>query len=389
MCRSAARRSGQSSLIALIALPVLFGMLVLLLTVFRTRDSLIELRNGGVAASLAGAEELVHDAFLTNRPELILPVIENAGRTTGEVARQNFVSGKRLEFRWDKAGVSPDISFGVMDQAVGGQFVKVHSDSPSTEWGLVNAIEVTARQPGKPSVFTRVTAVLDQAVIGFRPFEGKPAPVMPVALYRTTDQEGHAGWEEACRTGEDSWAFDQNHKRFSPGHDHLSEVRVRIGRQLATSSGEVCGFPLAIGIESPGEAVEQVRTGLTVDSLSKPGYDGELNLGAETARPIDGDPDLFTADSTDAVERVLLDLAAVGEPRIWPLFSRFDEDGRAELTGFAAARVVTVTRDRGGFVVTLQPCVLASPTAITDPGRLDRNGLPVGNRTVVKVRLAG
>jgi hypothetical protein len=400
MPRRFTRRTGQTSLAALVALPLMLGVLVLVLVLYRTRDSLIELRNAGVAASLAGVEELADDDMLTDRPDRVRPIFNRARRAAADVAHQNIVDGRRVELRDDDSDRDGhdhghrdrhgdrDLTFGTLDRAVGGHFEPFDPRSPASEWGKVNAIEVTVRQPGKPSTFTRVTAVLDSAVIGFRPWDGKPAPVVPVALFADADDE-HAGWNDSCRTGRDRWTFDSEHKRFVPGSDGLPEVRVVVGRQPRGRSDDVCGFPLEIGSGRGRDAVQQVRTGLTTEMLSGHRFDGEFKLRDGNVLHLGGDPDLFDGRREDDAERAFR--AIVGEPRVWPLFSEFDDDGRAVLIGFTAARVVKVETDgrTRGIALTLQPCVLATPTALTDPGRCDRHGKPVGNRTVVKVRLAG
>lgn len=384
MRHSSAQRTGQSSVIALIALPLLLGVLLLVLVLFRTRDSLIELRNAGVAASLAGCEDLVDDDLLCDQADRIRPVLDRAGRSAAEVAHRNLVGGRRLEL------LPNDVTFGTLDRAVGGQFTRFDSHAMNAHWGQVNAVEVTVRQPGKPDVFTRVTAVLDRAVIGFKPWDEKPAPVVPVALFADRDND-HAGWNDECRSNRDRFLFDRDEKRFKPGNDGRPEIRVRVGRQPNGRSDDVCGFPLIIGSGGTTAAIEQVRSGLTTNTLAGPAFNGEFKLPEENAHPHGGSPDLFDGGPDDEAERAFQALVAVGEPRVWPLFSRFDDHGRAILTGFTAARVVAVERERGtrGLVLTLQPAVLATPTAVTDPGRCDRQGRPIGDRTVVKVRLAG
>ena len=374
-----APRVGQSSVIALVALPLLLGLLLLVLLLFRTRDCMIELRNAGVAASLAGCEDLADDDLLGHQPDRIRSVLDRAARSAAEVAHRNTIAGRRPELTPD------DVTFGTLDRAVGGQFVPLHPNASTTDLSLVNAIEVTVRQPGKSEVFTRVTALLDRSVIGFRPWSEKSAPVVPVALHADTDAEDHFGWNDSChRTDHDEWAFDRDQKRFVPGKDGLPEIRVRVGRQPTGRSEEVCGFPLVIGSSTPAESVDQIRSGLSTEILTSPGLNGEFKLSEGASQPIGGIPDLFEGRMRDSAEQAFRALMLVGEPRAWPLFSGFDDDGRAVLIGFTAARVVAVERiSEGGLILTLQPALLATPTAITDPAR------PSGGRNVVKVRLAG
>jgi len=93
------RRPGQSSLFALIALPVMLGALVLVLMLVRQRDTTTELRNAAVAAALAAADELADDALLTDDPDRIRPLFDRASATASAVGQKNLVEGKRLALR--------------------------------------------------------------------------------------------------------------------------------------------------------------------------------------------------------------------------------------------------------------------------------------------------
>lgn len=403
MLRPSARRPGQSGLFALIAVPVLLGVLLLLVFLFRTRDSLIELRNGGVAAALAGADELVDDARLTGDPDRLRPVFARARRSAAEVARHNFVEGKPLDLcldegeKKDRGRDCGEAVLGTLDRAVGGLFAPFRPNANTPGWGRVNAVQVTVRQPGKPTVFTTVVGVLDDAVVGFRPWDDKPAPVMPVALYDGREDD-HPTWREAVKRAADQWAFDRERNRFVPGRDGIPEVRVRVGRLKDKHAAEACGLPLVIGGGQPRRAVEQVLVGLTERCLAAD--DGEFRLGDDLTRLQPANPDLLAADDGGPAEAAFR--SAIGRPRVWPVFGGVDDHGRAILTGFTGARVVSVEREAGGgLLLVLQPAVVASPTAVTytepsdrrekhgkddPPGKPDR---PAGDRTVVKVRLAG
>ncbi len=428
MLRPSARRPGQSGLFALIAIPVLLGVLLLLVFLFRTRDSLIELRNGGVAAALAGTDELVDDARLTADPDRLRPVFARARRSAADVARRNFVDGCPLELCVEddddnkkKGRGKPDrddrdrdrkrdcgeVVLGHLDKALGGHFEPFRPDSPKPAWGRVNAVEMTVRQPGKPGVFTKVVGVLDDAVVGFRPWDDKPAPVMPVALFDGRNDgrdDDLPTWRQAVKRADDDWAFDRERGRFVKGHDGIPEVRVRVGRLKDKHAPEACGLPLVIGGGQPRRALEQVMIGLTERCLAAD--DGEFRLGDDLTRPQPANPDLFADDDGGPAEAAFR--SAIGKPRVWPVFGGIDDHGRATLTGFTGARVVSVEREKGGgLLLVLQPAVVASPTAITftEPSdrrekhgkddkddkddKHDKHDRPTGDRTVVKVRLAG
>jgi hypothetical protein len=393
------RRGGQTSLAALIVLPMMLGILFLTLYLFRTRDSLTELRNAGVATSLAAVEALADDDLLTDRPDRIRPLLDRAAQNALVVSRMNLVEGRRVEIKLPdadgKSKAKSDVVFGTLPRAVGGKFARFDADKASpVDWGQLNAVELTIRQPEKSAVFTTVTAVLDRAVIGFRPWGDKPSPLAPIALYDGADNE-FVRWSDALVNSPDEMRRSPG-KAFVDGTDALPEVLVRVGRQ-PSKAVEVFGLPFVARTTPPTvvEVATQVRHGLTTTDLSALG--GELLLPESGLAVVPVEPDLLrqargesSGANDDPTLAAFRELAATGEARVWPLFATVDDHGRAVLTGFTAARVVSVTRDGPhGLVLRLQPSVLASPTAVTDPARTTTDGKPFGNRNVVKVRLAG
>lgn len=428
------RRHGQSTLAALIVLPLMLGTLFLVLYLIRSRDSLTELRNTSVAAALAAAEGLVDDDLLVDDPARIRPLLDRGRQNAKAVCHQNLVEGKRVVLTVGEADGSKgdvDLAFGHMDQAIGGRFLPLDARSAKpADWGQLNSAEVTVRQPGKPSVSIRVSAVLDRAVIGFRPFDDKTTPLMPVALYNGGSDE-LPRWDELVASSPDAARRRRGGGGFESGADGLPEVVVRVGRRPAADA-EACGLPLVFDPTAPEKVIEQIATGLSRPALAA--FGGELVLGPANTVAVPAEPDLLRSrperagvgeklqnvpsagdpaqhelgerearvptaaeksrDDTQPADPVLAafrQLAESGDARVWPLFEACDDDGRAVVIGFTAARVVSVERDapNGALVLRLQPAVLAQPSAVTDPGRQTRDGKPVGNRNVVKIRLAG
>jgi hypothetical protein len=388
------RRTGQTSLITLIAIPILMGILVLVVMLLRTRDSAIELRNAGVASTLAAVEELVDDSLLIAHPDLLRGLMDRGRKSAHTIARSNLVEGRRLELKIPESGENTgDVVYGNLDRAAGGTFLPFEGNkTPSEAWKKLNAVEVTVRQPNKSSVFTRVVAVLDSSVIGFEAWPDKSIPVVPVALYDSPNPEAPT-WGELLRIAKDEWKRERGMPGFRLGSDGLPEIRVRIGPPSRNApSPEVLAVPLGLGCETPTETAEVIRTGLSVGMTQKWGrefrLDGNNQLPVECASHIEI---TRSGGETDPVEAAFRLLAASGEARVWPVFEEIDESGKVVLSGFTAARVVTVEPDSqmGGMVLKLQPTIIATPTAVTDPLRTDRSGKPIGNRNVVKVRLAG
>jgi hypothetical protein len=382
------RRPGQSSIFALIALPVMLGVLVLVLVLLRQRDTSTELRNAAVAAALASADELADDPLLTDDPEAIRPLLERARTAAGGVGGKNLVEGRPLAIDPPADGKAGDLEFGFFTPGVDTSFRPLKANAGSAEWGKVDAVRLTARHPWRDTEFTRLTAVFDRHLAGFRPHHDRPAPLVPVALYDGPHEQYRTPWAEAAANpdGPDEVAFARGRAHpFLPGADGLREVRVRVGWQKEKADGVVCGFPVRMAGVNPKRAAAQVTTGVTDADLKAVG--GELALTPAGTLSVEGDPGLFgNVDPDD--DRPLKEfrkLAASGEARVWPVFRELDDDGRVVLVGFTAARVVEAERepDTGALLLTLQPAVLATPTAVTHPDR------PVRDRTVGRVRIAG
>jgi hypothetical protein len=399
------RRPGQASLYALLALPVMLGVLVLVLVFVRQRDTATELRNAAVASALAAAGELADDALLTDDPDRIRPVLERARAVADGVGQRNLVEGKRLAIHPPKGDQPGDLLFGHFDPADGveGQFRPVPNAPTGNELGRLDAVRLTARHPFRGEcAFTRVTAVFDRHVCGFRPLPDRPAPLVPIALYDGAHTADRPAWGKAVPAGKDGWARTAGNPVWAPGRDGLPEVTVRVGWQKETGDGAVCGFPVRFGDADRRGVLRQIATGVSAADLHAHG--GEISLCDGKRKPAHGDPGWCLPHDDDEDEKGkgkgkdedededgdlplgrFRQLARTGEARVWPVFSAFTEGGEAVLVGFTAARVVSAEREKGtgAVLLTLQPAVVATPTAVTRPDR------PPYDRTVGRVRVGG
>lgn len=403
------RRPGQASLFALLALPVMLGAVVLVLVFVRQRDTATELRNAAVASALAAAGELADDALLTDDPDRIRPVLERARAVADGVGQRNLVEGKRLAIHPPKGDQPGDLLFGSHDPADGvdGQFRPLPKDPTGHELGKLDAVRLTARHPFRGEcAFTRVTAIFDRHVCGFRPLPDRPAPLMPIALYDGAHDTDRPAWGKAVAAGKDKWARADGQPVWVPGRDGLPEVVVRVGWQKEKGDGAVCGFPVWFGDADRAGLLRQIATGVSAADLHKHG--GEVSLCDDKGKHAHGDPGGCDPreddeddhgkgkgkgkdddedggdDDGDLPLGRFRQLARTGEARVWPVFAAFDDDGRAVLVGFTAARVVAAEREKGGAVLlTLQPAVVATPTAVTRPDRKPYD------RTVGRVRIGG
>lgn len=401
-----ARRPGHASVYALIALPVMLGVLVLVLVFVRQRDTATELRNAAVASALAAAGELADDAMLTDDPDRILPVLERARAVADGVGQRNLVEGKRLTIHPPKGDQPGDLQFGYFDPTDGveGQFRPLPKDPTGKDLGKLDAVRLTAKHPFRDCVFTRVTAVFDRHVCGFRPLPDRPAPLVPIALYDGVHDSDHPAWGKTVAAGKDKWARTDGKPVWVSGRDGLPEVTVRVGWQKDKGDGAVCGFPVRFGDGDREGLLKQIADGVSAADLHRHG--GEISLCDEKKNHAHGDPEWCLPHDDDDDHKgkgkggkkddeeewdgdlplgLFRQLARTGEARVWPVFSGFDDDGKAVLVGFTAARVVAAERERGtgAVLLTLQPAVVATPTAVTRPDR------PPYDRTVGRVRIGG
>lgn len=399
------RRPGQSSLFALIALPVMLGAVVLVLVLVRQRDTTTELRNAAVASALAAADELADDDLLTDDPDRIRPLFDRATATAAAIGQKNLVEGKRLAIKPSADGRPGDLMFGYHDPADGveGSF-RPHPQRPTGhDLGKTDAVRLTARHPFRDGVFTCVTAIFDRHVCGFRPLPDRSAPLVPVALYDGPNDSNHPAWGYAVANGKDQWAKSNGTNAWVNGSDGLREVVVRVGWQKKKGDGAVCGFPVSIGDGSRTRLLEQIARGVSAADLHRHGGEFTLcdkdhvaNGDPEQCIPRDDDEDdrkkgdgkkdnQDDEDWSDLPLRQFRQLAKGGEARVWPVFSKFTDDGSVVLVGFTAARVVSAVRESstGAVLLTLQQAVVATPTAVTRPDRKPHD------RTVGRVRIAG
>lgn len=314
----------------------------------------------------------------------------------------------------------------------------------------ITAVQVTAercRKRGNPvrllpvpfqsacqaDVAMRATAFLDGNIAGFRPMGSVPIPLVPIGILTGPHPNS---WEGELAKKKDCWSFDSAAKCFhrhkgarsdedgkddrgddendskdgkgkegNDGEDarevertprllgdRICEVEVKLGRRNI-ESGAFNACLLQFGAEDVTQCAAQVQAGICAADLKKLGCD-EIRL------PGDGSglsvPGCMIGPGADdhgenPLSLALKNLAATGEGRIWPLFSidRVRGEFSIALRGFVAARVVEVKPASGDTSLrfTLQPCRLATGTALTFvPDENDPSPIP-WNRYICKIRL--
>lgn len=410
---SGVRRAAHVSVATLLAVPMLLAAVGLVCYVALVRDARTETQNATDAAALAAARALATDDFLVADPARTAARVAVARAAAVTLGHLNVAGGERLGFHPNE-GNDPDgdIVFGTLDRPLGGTFKAAkpaaatnadkatradRGDQAGGELGTadrVNAVQVTFRRSpvrgplGGPTpdrdVLARSVAMLDFAVVGFRPRDGSPVPLVPIGIF--TDHVGRAdnAWDTHLRAGKDEWRFDAKAKKFVAGADGIPEVAVLVGSGSKKSS-DVPGLFLQIGAQDSAETVEQVRSGVTHNQL-RGKFGSGLVFAEDNILEVIGSPDCPSEGSFDAALRHRI---AAGEPRLWPLFTEVNEEaGLVRLNGWVGARIVSAERHPGGGVMlVLQPAVVCHTAAVTE----QRSPAPVyvaNNRTVCRVRLA-
>lgn len=398
--QSAKRQGAAASAMALVAIPVLLVIVGLVVYVGLLREAKTESQNGADAAALAAAHELATDDVLTQSLTRAEERIRRARTAALTLSRENFAAGERLQLDPNLSNdPDGDIVFGNLDRPQGGIF-RVVSGNPADWVGdQVNAVQITTRRSPVRSPIgggsdrelrARAVAMIDHRVVGFRPNDDEPIPLMPIGIF--TDHTGQIshGWDYHCRrVPQDELRFDYEAKRFVAGPDEIPEVGLILGLRGKDALGVPAVF-LQLGVDSFSETINQVRRGVSRAQLEG-NYGGGLVLANDNTIGVIGSPECPKLESVGRrlLDAALAELAASGEPRIWPLFSEVDEENSVvRVNGWIAARVASVGRsDGGGIRLVLQPAVVAHRSVVTE-ARSMPPAFWANNRTVFRVRLA-
>lgn len=391
------RRAGMSSLVVLLTLVPLLLLVGLVLYFALLREAKGEGQTGADAAALAAARELACDDMLTADVGRAMARLDRARFAARTLARSNLSFGEPLDVGLNEANQDDgDIVFGDFRTAEGGGRVFAPAGTDPANWAgaAVTAVRVTVSRSPVDAPFgsapdrkllARATAVLDFGVVGLRPTNDDPVPLVPVALFPA-----------AKAKDADEWAFDPEKKAFVQGKgDGIPEFRVVLGAPADETVRP--GAFLQIGAEDFDATVAQLAGGVGRGSLGGK-FAGEFVLGRDNILKLRGSPACPSVGS-DLRRRVCAAFGAArdaAEPRVWPLAvggpgggrrHAGDEDDAVRVGGFAAARVVAVRGDGPGIELVLQPAAYTSPAVVAER-RTPAPEFWANNRTVCRVRLA-
>jgi hypothetical protein len=371
--------------------PLLLACLVLVLACIALAvDSALiwqarqELQVAADASALAAVLELADDRLLISRDGSHQEAVLRGMEYAKAIANKHHVLGKPLQL--DLNDDVPDVVPGFFDTVAG--FQPARSD----EWDnpLLNAIEVTGRRTSERGTpvglfFTRLfrlpssnvaasaTAVLDRNIVGFRPTGQLHVPLMPIALLSDPSGLEEQSWEAqvdkplSTGGGTDEYVFNKSSRQwFSAGDDTkagdgLPEFTLRLplgSLAVEESNGQV----LQIGKPSTEVLLRQVERGLLADDLEA--SQGQLALGWDGMLPIETQ----TLPTSNTLQRLRSLFAAIhqrGEARIWPLY--LPSSSGVLLRGFVAARIAHIEQSESQLMLVLQPTVLTTGTALTQP----------------------
>jgi hypothetical protein len=414
-----ARRAGAVSIYFLLAIPVLCLAVAVALYSAQLNRARTDVHRTADAAALAAVQTLVDDRMLMSDPQALFDLFEEARQEAQYYATENPAYGDPIELRSNQANdPEGDIVFGTFHPGRT-DYVVADFGQPTHDWmRLVNAVRVTAQRSQArgtaanlndgpllsrtPTDIIRYsTAIMDRSVIGFRQVDHKPIPLAPFALLSDPTGEIAESWESQVeqQNGPDAWRFDRHERKCRPAADgdtiHEMVVRLRAREASGESQdGEQAqrrpnGCLLQIGTQSFSSLCQQFVAGVVSEHLAE--FGGKFVLDLDNTLIVPGSP---LGPQPNSAEHALLlkslqQLQLLGEPRIWPLFSRFDEGaGLPVVTGFVAARLTEVrSEDNGDILFVLQPCVLSLVGAITESSRRGQGEAPPINRYLCRVRL--
>jgi Flp pilus assembly protein TadG len=430
-------RRGAVSVWLLVCAPVVLLVFALSIRVTSKRQDQVELQNASDAAALAAAAALVDDSLLREDLKSQIQVLARARGAALRLAELNHVAAKplMLDPNWVNRS-DGQVLLGTLDNPFTRVFDDLLDPTPNLYQPHLNAARIAGRHHG---VAASATAFVDRDVLGFR-ITGSIAlsgqfvpsiPVMPLALLShpvaPSDncptswlKARHDSWESQimARKGADDWTAVGPSGGVGLGPDGIPEMTVVVSRPGidALDNGQL----VAVGPDAMDGALRQFQTGMTASDLMD--RDARLLLD-DAANEQEPRNELFLptlslqSGNLDSLADALGNI--VGERRVWMLYSGTSKPGtddRLRIVGFVAARVVDVrmrrqTDEKNGelaneplqdirrrfdqVIVTLQPSMLITSTAVTLPREIDelspvrRNWGPrtLFNPYVCKVRL--
>ncbi len=236
------------------------------------------------------------------------------------------------------------------------------ANNPGDASGRLFLSGITGVKHGQ--LLSQATAILQNRLLGFRSLKESSIPLIPLAL-----PEDETGKQSDCWTheielqrGMDQWAWNSTEMRAEEIADRLPEITISLHAEehdLRPKQGTVVSFRKEDN--SVTSAIKMFSSGLTTATFP------------HTRKPLLSFPTTvatvkLTAADIDSIAQALN--LILGKPRIFPLapVTRGTKDASSihpELTRVIAARILRLRQYEQSLDITLQPCVLSTPTAVT------------------------
>uniref|UniRef100_A0A7C2P3V9 Putative Flp pilus-assembly TadG-like N-terminal domain-containing protein n=1 Tax=Schlesneria paludicola TaxID=360056 RepID=A0A7C2P3V9_9PLAN len=360
------RRGFTTPMVAAALLVVMLGF-ALVLDRLWLEAARVELTTAAEAAALAAAGRLASDSRLIPDADTE-PLLAAARDAAIEVARQNRVAGQPVLLDADGG----DIRFGHLVEQPAVERASSGSAAPLPSQAVITAhrtrfrgnpvalflADLTGQATG--DVVARAAAGLNNQIAGLRPFDGAPAPAVPLAIWlRDPAGKRRDTWEHCIdhRLGRDDYGYDERTQSVYQGADGLPELTLKSSRRR--SSGQDANA-LVIDIGSGFQSAvltRQFLQGWSVEDLEP--WQGELRLPATVLglAQLDGD-DRYALEQLSGVPRIVL------------LYSTATPIGRGPTCEVTCERLVAIRvlhvadQPDGSCHVTVQPAVLTTRTAV-------------------------
>lgn len=424
------RRAGKAALALLVAMPALLLAMAMAFYAGELVETRTLLHNDTDAAALAGVQTFIDDSLLRPNPQRMKELILLARRNAQHYAELNLVFGQGLYLDANVANNQDgDIVVGTLAYPRSKEFILPDlTRNADPQWLSINTVRVTGHRDSQcPNGPVRLhngpylaqlpndavavsTATLDRYVIGFRPMGRQPMPLCPLALFCDPLGNLKHSWEYNIekRRGPDKHKVRRNGPFYQilQGGDGLHEMDVFLGagkemgyRMQASQTnlnmqlrqGKFNCCILHFGSSRLEDVAWQLVNGVRDFHLSS--FGGRLVLGAGNRLEVNGTPWGPRDDQAQGkmLQNVLKQLQSTGMPHLWPCFSSFDEaTTNPVLCGFVAARVIGVKEKSGragAVTFSVQPCMMATATAVTDFRRVGIGIAKLPNPYICKVRL--
>jgi hypothetical protein len=385
-------RSGGVAAFVLFAAPVLMACVALALDIAMISYQTRQMQSACDAAAMAGVVELLDQTPLYSgslhadiSSEEWLAFLRQFDEERAESARmqaqlyasENAVGGQPLQLDPNRANLPDgDLVVGWVDEPQSlGSLMDVWSGD-----GPINALFVHGNRSerrgnavsnwfgqllGLSGVDLETTsrATIDQRVYGFRPNGHVPVPLIPIAIHPLADSrdqlDGGNLLGQMSQPRDDYFVEDRS-GTVAVGPDGIYEIVLTIPRDNSSNeSANAALVDLHVGASQHSDLDRCIERGYNSKDLQALG--GELAFG-------DGPLELPVINTAFDVPTVNSLLAIRGEKRVWLLGDRPDESRRSSLSGFFAARVISCSVMGDNVEIVIQPCVLATCTALVGNG---------------------